>query len=218
MATGDLLRATDLKETLLHKLFQLQKWNYVAADYYFGRDDIDMDVLGRISLLAGSTGARFLSAATPKPEEWLNPSPGYDEIRRMPEADCVGLALPRWIARIPYGKKAGEIDLFEFEEMPKKGEPPHEHYCWTNPVYALAYLIAQDHATGEEALNVHRLPAHVYKDGGESIVKPCAEYLMTNKDCEQLISHGLMPLVSMKGQDWVRLAGMRAINGGPLID
>lgn len=219
MLAGDLLRANDLKETVLHALLAAQKWDYIAADYYFSPDDTDMGVLGRIALLCGAMRARFVAGAEPKPETWLAASSGgYDEIRRLPEADSIGLTLPRWIARMPYGKGGSDVDLFDFNEMQTKLAPPHEHYCWANPAFALAYLIAQDHATGEEALNIHRLPAHVYKDGTDSVVKPCAEYWMTTKDCEELISKGLMPLVSMKGQDWIRLAGMRAINGGPLVD
>lgn len=215
---GELLSATNLQNTVLHSLFKLHPWNFIAADFYFSPNDTDMGVLGRIALLAGATNVRFLAAAEPKVEQWLEPAAGYQEVRTLPEAASVGLALPRWIARMPYGKGAGEVDLFDFQELPLRGAAPHEQYCWANPAFAVAYLVAQDHATGEEALNIHRLPAHVYKDGAESVVKPCAEFWMTTKNAEELISHGLMPLVSMKGQDWIRLAGMRAINGGPLVD
>ena len=45
-----------------------------------------------------------------------------------------------------------------------------------------------------------------------------AEHLMRQVDAEKLIENGLMPLLSMKGQDWIRLAGFRAINGSPFID
>ena len=41
---------------------------------------------------------------------------------------------------------------------------------------------------------------------------------MRQVDAEKLIENGLMPLLSMKGQDWIRLAGFRAINGSPFID
>ena len=79
-------------------------------------------------------------------------------------------------------------------------------------------MIAEDQATGEESLNIHNLPAHNYQDQGEAVTKPCAEFLMTQKTAEHLTELGFMPLISMKGQDWVRLGGFRALNGAALLE
>jgi hypothetical protein len=40
---------------------------------------------------------------------------------------------------------------------------------------------------------------------GESLVKPCAETLLTQRAAQAILSLGFMPLASMKGEDRVRL-------------
>ena len=215
MFVTDLLKTTNLKETVLLPVLQSQEWNLVAGNYYFTGGEVDMELLGRVALLVHHAGTRFISGAEPDPAKWLNPSPGYSELRSIPEASSIALALPRWIQRMPYGKKSSEIETFEFEEI--VGKPAHDQYLWANPAFAVAYLTAADHVSGEESLNIHSLPAHMYTEDGENVVNPCAEYLMRQADCERLMENGLMPLVSMKGQDWIRLAGFRAINGRPFI-
>lgn len=218
MFVADLLQAKSLKDTVFHSLLNSQKWALVAGNYYFTGGEVDMELLGRAALIAGSTGARFAAGADPTPENWLNPSQAYQELRAVPEADSISLSLPRWIQRLPYGKNASETETFAFEEFEKGKIPEHDHYCWANPAFAVAYLMAEMHSSGEESLNIHSLPAHMYKDGGDTVVKPCAEHWMLQKDAERLMEHGLMPLLSMKGQDWIRLAGFRAINGAPFVD
>lgn len=213
---GDTVRAKSLKETVLHSILSAMKWNYVFGAYTFGDAEVDVEVLGRAALLASHFKTSFIAGATPDFEKWEEPSTGLAELKRLAEIAHIGLALPRWMARMPYGKKSSSIDAFEFEEMEKT--PKHEHYCWASPAFACALLIAEDRATGEESLNIHNLPAHSYKDGGEMVTKPCAEFLMTTSTAEHLTDLGFMPLISMKGQDWVRLGGFRALNGEGLLE
>ena len=52
---------------------------------------------------------------------------------------------------------------------------------------------------------IEGLPLHVYKDDGESVLKPCAEVLLTEEAAALLLERGFMPLVSIKGSDRVRL-------------
>jgi type VI secretion system protein ImpC len=218
MFVTDLLQAKSLKDTVLLSVLQSQKWNLVAGNYYFTGGEIDMELLGRVALLADNVGTRFVAGAEPDVAKWLEPSAGYQELRTIPEASSVALALPRWIQRMPYGKNASECETFGFEELPSSKPSEHDHYCWANPAFAVAYLTAENHVSGEESLNIHSLPAHIYKEDGETAVKPCAEFLMRQTDCERLMENGLMPLLSMKGQDWIRLAGFRAINGRSFLD
>jgi type VI secretion system protein ImpC len=213
---GDLVRAKTLKDTVLHSLLSAVEWNYVFGAYTYGDSALDVEVLGRVSLLASHFKSTFISSATPDFEKWEEPSPGLEELKKLAEIGHVGLTLPRWIVRMPYGKKSSPIDTFEFEEFDKT--PKHEQYCWANPAFACALLIAEDRSTGEESLNIHNLPAHSYKDSGEVVTKPCAEFLMTQKMADHLTDLGFMPLISMKGQDWVRLAGFRALNGTALLE
>ncbi len=67
-----------------------------------------------------------------------------------------------------------------------------------------------------DSLDLEDLPAHTYKKDGESVLQPCAEAILTESEAEALIERGLIPLLSMKGTDRVRVAGFRSIAGEPL--
>ncbi len=41
---------------------------------------------------------------------------------------------------------------------------------------------------------------HVYQEDGEPVAKPCAENLMTEKEAEELLDAGFMPVASLKEQ------------------
>jgi type VI secretion system protein ImpC len=158
-------------------------------------------------------------AATPHPREWKVREPelarAWAELRRLPEVGSIGLALPRFLLRLPYGKKTSPIESFEFEEFPET--PVHEEYLWGNPGFALALLLAQSFSeAGWEmrpgsAMEIDQLPLHISPKAGESQAKPCSEVLLTEDAVERILDEGLMPLVSFKDRDRVRLARFQSI-------
>jgi type VI secretion system protein ImpC len=60
-------------------------------------------------------------------------------------------------------------------------------------------------------LDIERLPLHLYKVQGEIRVKPCAEVVLTDRVAETILEKGLMPLLSFRNQDKVRLARFQSI-------
>jgi type VI secretion system protein ImpC len=52
---------------------------------------------------------------------------------------------------------------------------------------------------------------HIYTSDGERHVTPCAETILIERAMEVLISKGLMPILSIKGQDAVRLPRFQSI-------
>ena len=60
-------------------------------------------------------------------------------MRAQPDAAWLGLALPRFLLRLPYGKKTDRCERFDFEELPD--DPLHEHYLWGSPALACAVLL-----------------------------------------------------------------------------
>jgi predicted component of type VI protein secretion system len=52
---------------------------------------------------------------------------------------------------------------------------------------------------------------HVYREDGEAIAKPCAELLMTERDAENLLDAGFMPLVSIKNEAAVAVVRFQSI-------
>jgi len=207
-------------------------WAVIVGNFEFGPTRADAELLGKLAKVAQSAGAPFLAAASPRllgceslseaphPRQWtLPPDPesvlAWAALRALPEAPWLGLALPRFLLRLPYGKETDSIGSFDFEEMAQP--PAHEDYLWGNPSFACALLLAQSFSDSgwDMRPGIHNeivgLPLHVYERDGESELKPCAEALLTEDTAECILERGLMPLVSVKGQDVVQVMGLRAV-------
>jgi len=239
---ADLTSATDLRDTGAYRLLVEQSietpgaepWSVIAGNYSFGSAPGDAQLLSQLAKIASRARAPFLAAAspgllgcsswasTPQPRDW-NASPelarAWAELRRLPEANAVGLALPRFLLRLPYGKNTSPLESFEFEEFPET--PVHEDYLWGNPGFVGALLLAQSFSQAGwkmrpgTAMEIDRLPLHVCGRAGESVSKPCSEVLLTEDAVESILEAGLMPLVSFKDQDRVRLARFQSIADPP---
>ncbi len=80
-------------------------------------------------------------------------------------------------------------------------------------------LLAESFGAAGRPLRVgsHRdiggLPLHLFKEGGETLSKPCAEVLVTDRVAARLLDSGPMPLVSFKDSDRIMLARFQSISG-----
>ena len=189
---GDLGRALDQ-----------EPWSVVAGLYYFGAQEEEL--LARIAGMAQDAGAPFLAGLAP---EMVGLSDAFESLRASLKAQWVGLALPRFLLRLPYGEATLETESFAFEEMPTP--PEHERYLWGHPALVCACLLADAFERDGWQMrpgggDIEGLPAHVYQSDGESELKPCAEILLTDAASEILVERGFMPLASLKGTDRVRL-------------
>jgi type VI secretion system protein ImpC len=199
----DLAQSADLRSTQTYALLHNRPWQGIFGLYTFGAADADIDLLGRIALLAASVNAPFVAEGS------ADMGAHWDELRSIPEAKYLGLALPRFLLRLPYGAKSSPIESFDFEEMPTV--PVHAHYLWGHPALACLALMV-----GADELDLHHLPLHSYKEDDEWKMTPCAEVWMTEPQVSALIDLGLMPLISFRDSDRIRLAGFRAINSAAL--
>jgi type VI secretion system protein ImpC len=231
------LRDTGVYRLLVEKSVETQgaePWALIVGNYSFGPGSEDAELLSRMARIAHRAGAPFLAeasahllgcsslASTPHPPDRKAPekrASGWAELRRLPEAEAVGLALPRFLLRLPYGKETSPLESFDFEEFP---EPPvHEDYLWGNPAFAVAMLLAQSYSeAGREmragtVMEMEKLPLHVYLRDGEPESKPCAEVLLTEDAAERMVAEGLIPLVSFKDRDLVRVVRFQSIADPP---
>ena len=139
----------------------------------------------------------------------------FPDLRRSPDARWLGLALPRFLLRLPYGHSTSEIESFAFEEMP--AAPEHQRYLWGHPAAACACLLGETFSRHGwsmqpgEVNTVEGLPLHVYQAEGESQLKPCAEVLLTEEAATLLLERGFIPLVSIKGTDRVRVLRFQSV-------
>lgn len=235
LKSGDDLARTALYRSIVEETVQTpgaDPWALLAGNYVFELEGGEVESLGRLARIASAAGAPWVSAAgstllgcrslaaTPDPDDWSLPSgtaasETWEALRKLPEASSLGLILPRFLLRLPYGKRSDPMDSFAFEEL--LGTPEHEHYLWGNPCFVAALLLGRTFSeSGWESSegiqqDVDGLPLHVYEDAGESVVKPCAEILLTQRAADRIASQGIMPLASMKGEDRVRLLHLQSI-------
>jgi predicted component of type VI protein secretion system len=203
---GDLaadLASDNLRGTRLYALLHSRRWAAAIGLHSF--DETEIELLARIALVAADARVPYLAQGS------TGIASALGELREIPEAAWLGLALPRLLLRLPYGSRTSPIDSFEFEEMP--GVPSHEQYLWGNAALACLAVLVRGEA---ENLNLDGLPAHTYKQDSEWVMKPCGEFLMTESQVLALIDAGLMPIVSYKDRPLVRVAGFRAVNSAPL--
>ena len=89
-------------------------------------------------------------------------------------------------------------------------------------MYACVQLIAYAFSVNQwdmkpgQFQNIESMPLHTFLEYGSSEVKPCAEVLLTLKAAEGMIAEGLIPLLTMKGTDTVRVGMFQSIADPPL--
>ena len=191
-----------------------EPWAAIAGLYYFGPEQ--EEALVQIGAIAARAGAPFLAGVGP---EVVGLTKVFAALRSAVEARWIGLIMPRFLLRLPYGRKTDSTERFDFEEMPSP--PEHHRYLWCNPAVAGAYLLGEaftrsgwDMQPGQVSM-IEGLPAHVFTDDGESQLKPCAEVLLTEEAADLLLERGLMPLASYKGRDCVKLVKFQSVAEPP---
>jgi type VI secretion system protein ImpC len=138
-------------------------------------------------------------------------------------AAAFNLDLARWLEnpmpeareRTEARRLRAEIDSFEFEEM--SSPPDHDAYLWGNPGFHLALLLGRSFSdSGWEMQpgdinDLSDLPSHIHVEDGEKILKPCAEVLLSERAADAVIKLGLMPLLSYRDRNTVRVPRMQSI-------
>jgi type VI secretion system protein ImpC len=203
-------------------------WALLVGAFALGEDAGELDILARLGRVARDAGAPFIAeaspvlagvpsiAAAPDPDDWTDDAPsGWSELRALPVAQHVALALPRLLLRLPYGKHTDECDVVSFEEMLPDVRPAHESYLWGSGSLAAALLLGEAFVDSGWSLRpgreISNLPLHVYHTDGETVATPCAEVLLTERAAERLLDRGLSPLLSVRDSDAVILPRLQSI-------
>ena len=192
----------------------------------------DPGTLLRIARLAEACSTAFIGGAKPEllgcnsfgsqpnPLDWATTTGAdlnaFAELRRAPESIRIGLALPRFLIRQPYGKSGDPIQTLPFEEL-TPGDS-HECYLWANPAFLCGHLLLRSFASdgwdielGGAGGEIGGLPVHSFRAGVEKETTPCAEAWLSEKAAEAILSRGLMPVLSVRGRDSVLLVSFRSI-------
>ncbi|MES2259277.1 MAG: type VI secretion system contractile sheath large subunit [Pseudomonadota bacterium] len=206
-------------------------WSVVAGNYSFGGSEDDIGLLSAIGAIAAQAGAPFIGtaqdsllgtaslAAQPDPSDWSAPDADqaarWQALRTSPQAVSIGLALPRVLLRLPYGKATDSIDQFDFEEA--DASHAHEDYLWGHASLACALLLGRAfeqngwEMSAADELDLADLPAHTVRRDGNAGMQACAEAYLSERAGDAILKQGLMPLLSFKNRPAVRLLRSQSI-------
>lgn len=220
-----------------------EPYGALIGDFEFGNHPEDTELLGKMSNVAAAGFCPFLSAASPELfgfEQWADLSKPRDlekifdsveytkwrAFRETEDSRFVTLAMPRVLARLPYGSQTKPIEEFNYEEVPldEKGKAkpvPNEHYAWMNAAYVLGTRMTDSFAKSgfcvairgaEGGGKVEGLPAHIFtSDDGDPDLKCPTEIGITDRREAELSKLGFLPLCHYKNTDYAVFFGAQTV-------
>jgi type VI secretion system protein ImpC len=187
--------------------------------------------------VSAAAHAPFIAAASPSTfqmETWqdlANPrdltklfsTPEYAAWRSLRDSEdskYIGLAMPRFLARLPYGAKTNPVEDFAFEEDTEGSD--HSKYTWANAAYAMATNINRSFKEYgwvsrirgiESGGAVENLPVHSFPtdDGGVDMKCP-TEIAISDRREAELAKNGFMPLIHRKNSDFAAFIGAQSLH------
>ncbi|MES2048741.1 MAG: type VI secretion system contractile sheath large subunit [Pseudomonadota bacterium] len=215
----------------------------IVADYYFDNSAPDVELLSNMAKIAAAAHAPFIAAANPTVmlmDSWgelANPRDlskifqtpehaAWRSFRESEDARYVGLAMPRFLARQPYGAKTDPVEEFDFEEDTSAADS--KGYTWSNAAYAMAVNINRsfkeygwcsrirgiESGGAVEGLPVHSFPTD---DGGVAMQCP-TEIAISDRREAELAANGFMPLVHKKNTDFAAFIGAQSLHQPAVYD
>ena len=213
-----------------------QPFGCIVGDYHFDHSAPDVELLGEMAKVAAAAHAPFIAGASPSLmqmsswQELANPRDltkifstpeyaGWRSLRESEDARYLGLCMPRFLSRLPYGAKTSPVDEFNFEEETAGGD--HSKYTWTNAAYAMAVNINRSFKMYgwcsrirgiESGGAVEGLPTHTFPtdDGGVDMKCP-TEIAISDRREAELAKNGFMPLVHKKNSDFAAFIGAQSL-------
>jgi type VI secretion system protein ImpC len=208
----------------------------LIGDYYFDHTPPDVEILQGMAQIAASCHCPFIAGAAPSLmmmqswQELNNPrdltkifeTPDYapwKSLRESEDSRYIGLGMPRFLSRLPYGAKTNPVDDFDFEEDAEGGD--HSKYVWSNAAYAMGTNITRAfklygwcaRIRGKESGGIAEdLPCHTFPtdDGGVDMKCP-TEIGIGDRREKELAKNGLMPLSHYKNTDYAVFMGAQSL-------
>ncbi|MBY4595590.1 type VI secretion system contractile sheath large subunit [Ottowia caeni] len=209
----------------------------IVGDYFFDQTPADVEMLGEMAKIAASAHAPFISGASPnlmQMESWqelANPrdltkiflTPEYAAWRSLRESDdskYIGLCMPRFLARPPYGATTNPVEEFDFEEDTAGAD--HSKYSWANAAYAMATNINRSYKLYgwgsrirgiESGGAVENLPLHTFPSDDGGVDQKCpTEIAISDRREAELSKAGLLSLIHRKNSDFAAFIGAQSLN------
>ncbi|GGC78559.1 type VI secretion system contractile sheath large subunit [Undibacterium terreum] len=214
-----------------------EPYGSLVADYYFDNSAPDVELLTQMAQISAAAHAPLISAADPSVmlmdswQELANPRDltkifqtpehaAWRSFRDSEDSRYVGLAMPRFLSRAPYGAKTNPVEEFDFEE--DTGGSDSKKFTWANAAYAMAVNINRsfkhygwcsqirgiESGGAVEGLPVYTFPTD---DGGVDMTCP-TEIAISDRREAELAKNGFMPLVHKKNSDLAAFIGAQSMH------
>jgi type VI secretion system protein ImpC len=208
----------------------------LVGDYYFDHSPADVELLQGMAQISAAAHCPFIAGAgstvmgmdswgelaNPRDLTKIFQTPEYAAWRSLRESEdsrYIGLAMPRFLARRPYGAKSDPVAEFDFEEDTAAADS--SKYTWANSAYAMATNINRSfklygwcsRIRGVESGGaVENLPTHTFPtdDGGVDMKCP-TEIAISDRREAELAKNGFMPLVHRKNSDFAAFIGAQSL-------
>ena len=214
-----------------------EPYGSLVADYYFDNSAPDVELLTQMAQISAAAHAPLITAADPGVmlmESWqelANPRDltkifqtpehaAWRSFRESEDSRYVGLAMPRFLSRAPYGAKTNPVEEFNFEE--DTSGTGSSKFTWANAAYAMAVNINRSFKNYgwcsqirgiESGGAVEGLPVHTFPtdDGGVDMTCP-TEIAISDRREAELAKNGFMPLVHKKNSDFAAFIGAQSMH------
>jgi type VI secretion system protein ImpC len=216
----------------------------LIGDYEFDHSAPDIQLMSEISKSAAAAHAPFIAAASPslfmldswqqldKPKDLralLEKSPdhaAWRTLRGSDDARYLGLTMPRFLSRMPYGPKTNPVDEFAFQEVTEGGK--HDNFAWSNAAYVYGANLAHSfkqfgwctQIQGVEAGGaISGLPAYTFpsEDGGVDLKCP-TEIAIHMRRSAELEECGLLALEHEQNSDVAVFMGSGSVQKAAEFD
>jgi type VI secretion system protein ImpC len=213
-----------------------EPYGCLVGDYAFSHSAPDVEILQGMAQISAAAHAPFITGADPAVmqmdswQELTNPrdltkifsTPEYAAWRSLRESEdsrYIGMAMPRFLARLPYGAKDDPVEEFDFEEDTAGANSGN--FVWANSAYAMATNInaafkeygwcsrirGVESGGAVEGLPVHSFPSD---DGGVDMKCP-TEIAISDRREAELAKTGFMPLIHRKNSDLAAFIGAQSL-------
>ena len=195
----------------------------VIADYDFGPGPQDMKLLQYVASVSTMAHAPFIAGADKQffgLDSWeslpnlkdlhgIFEGPQYTKWRSFRESEdarSVGLTLPRFLLRLPYGEDTVPAKTFNFKESADQTN----EFCWGNASFAFAARLTDSFAKYRWCTNiigpqgggaVEDLPVYNFEDMGQTQMKIPTQVLISERREYELAEEGFIGLTMRKGSD-----------------
>ncbi|MFV8836133.1 type VI secretion system contractile sheath large subunit [Aquisalimonas sp.] len=224
---------TDITQSGLYQHVYVQEYDTpggepmsaMVSNYEFDCSASDITLLTEISRIAAAAHCPFIGAVgrqffgkesvddvfkIPDISSYLDKAEytRWRGFRDTEDSRYVGLTMPRFLLRLPYGE-SNPLRSFDYEED-VTGEN-HDKYLWGNASFAFASNMARSFKEYGWTVNIRgpeaggrleQMPIHVYDVGRGSQVKTPTEVLISENKELEFANEGFIPLSYYKNSDY----------------